>query len=158
MPTPAVIAWHGRCGRAGSCALASVVGGWDRAIIIWQTPPVVRHTAQYRMTLDIALSITSSVVMAVMSSPGLRPELLRPSGCYRPRYLNTQRLNCLWTVRHSSARIAGNLITWCDCRRLRVRAYPPFGAASSVLLRHWPPRPNGACWCQAGSHDRRRQM
>jgi hypothetical protein len=31
--------------------------------------------------------------------------------CYRPRYLNIQRLNYLWTVRHSSARIAGNLIT-----------------------------------------------
>ena len=33
------------------------------------------------------------------------------SRCYRPRYLNIQRLNCLWTIRHSSARIAGNLIT-----------------------------------------------
>jgi peptidoglycan/LPS O-acetylase OafA/YrhL len=31
--------------------------------------------------------------------------------CYRPRYLNIQRLNYLWTIRHSSARIAGNLIT-----------------------------------------------
>jgi transposase len=33
------------------------------------------------------------------------------SGCYRPRYLNIQRLNYLWTIRRSSARIAGNLIT-----------------------------------------------
>jgi hypothetical protein len=32
-------------------------------------------------------------------------------GCYRPRYLNIQRLNYLWTIRHSSARVAGNLIT-----------------------------------------------
>jgi len=32
-------------------------------------------------------------------------------GCYRPRYLNIQRLNYLRTIRHSSARIAGNLIT-----------------------------------------------
>jgi hypothetical protein len=32
-------------------------------------------------------------------------------GCYRPRYLNIQRLNYLWTIRHSSARIAGNLVT-----------------------------------------------
>ena len=32
-------------------------------------------------------------------------------GCYRPRYLNIQRLNYLWTIRHSSARMAGNLIT-----------------------------------------------
>ena len=31
--------------------------------------------------------------------------------CYRPRYLNIQRLNYLWTIRHSSATIAGNLIT-----------------------------------------------
>jgi hypothetical protein len=31
--------------------------------------------------------------------------------CYRPRYLNIQRLNYLWTIRLSSARIAGNLIT-----------------------------------------------
>ena len=31
--------------------------------------------------------------------------------CYRPRYLNIQRLNYLWTIRHSSARIAGNLVT-----------------------------------------------
>ena len=38
---------------------------------------------------------------------------LIPNGpwCYRPRYLNIQRLNYLWTIRHSSARIAGNLIT-----------------------------------------------
>ncbi len=27
------------------------------------------------------------------------------------RYLNIQRLNYLWTIRHSSARMAGNLIT-----------------------------------------------
>ena len=33
------------------------------------------------------------------------------AACYRPRYLNIQRLNYLWTIRHSSARIAGNLIT-----------------------------------------------
>ena len=31
--------------------------------------------------------------------------------CYRPRYLNIRRLNYLWTIRHSSAGIAGNLIT-----------------------------------------------
>ena len=31
--------------------------------------------------------------------------------CYRPSYLNIQRPNYLWTIRHSSARIAGNLIT-----------------------------------------------
>jgi dipeptidase E len=30
--------------------------------------------------------------------------------CYRPRHLNIQRPNYLWTIRHSSARIAGNLI------------------------------------------------
>jgi len=34
-----------------------------------------------------------------------------PEWCYRPRYLNIQRLNYLWTIRHGSARIAGNLIT-----------------------------------------------
>ena len=39
-----------------------------------------------------------------------RQSLLRHL-CYRPRYLNIQRLNYLWTIRHSSARIAGNLIT-----------------------------------------------
>ena len=33
------------------------------------------------------------------------------SRCYRPRYLDIQRLNYLWTIRHSSARIAGNMIT-----------------------------------------------
>jgi hypothetical protein len=37
--------------------------------------------------------------------------LLGSSMCYRPRYLNIQRLNYLWTIRHSSARIAGNPIT-----------------------------------------------
>jgi hypothetical protein len=31
--------------------------------------------------------------------------------CYRPRYLNIQGLNYLWTIRHSPARTAGNLIT-----------------------------------------------
>jgi hypothetical protein len=34
-----------------------------------------------------------------------------PSCCYRPRYLNIQRLNYLWTIRHSSAMITGNLVT-----------------------------------------------
>jgi hypothetical protein len=32
-------------------------------------------------------------------------------GCYRPRYLNIQWLNYLWTIRRSSARIAGNQVT-----------------------------------------------
>ena len=40
-----------------------------------------------------------------ISSYGLTQE------CYRLRYLNTQRLNYLWMIRHVSARIAGNLIT-----------------------------------------------
>ena len=31
--------------------------------------------------------------------------------CYRPRYLNIHRLNYLWTIRRSSAKITGNLIT-----------------------------------------------
>jgi len=43
------------------------------------------------------------------ASPLLRRD--RRCCCYRPRYLNIWRLNCLWTIRHSSARIAGNLIT-----------------------------------------------
>ena len=30
----------------------------------------------------------------------------RPGFCYRPRYLNVQRLNYMWTIRHSSATIA----------------------------------------------------
>ena len=38
------------------------------------------------------------------------------------------------------------------------RRKEPIGAASSILLRHWPPRPNGSFWCQAGSHDRRQQL
>ena len=37
--------------------------------------------------------------------------MIVPARCYRPRYLNIQRLNYLWTIRHSSARVAGNLIT-----------------------------------------------
>ena len=37
--------------------------------------------------------------------------VLQLAECYHPRYLNIQRLNYLWTIRHSSARIAGNLIT-----------------------------------------------
>jgi hypothetical protein len=32
------------------------------------------------------------------------------AGCYRPRYLNIQRLNYLWTIRNNSARSADNLI------------------------------------------------
>jgi hypothetical protein len=40
-----------------------------------------------------------------------RPHLPAEGVVYRPRYLNIQRLNYLWTIRHSSARIAGNLIT-----------------------------------------------
>jgi hypothetical protein len=42
--------------------------------------------------------------------------------CYRPRYLNIQRLNYLWTIRHCSARIVGNMITQRDCRRGLGRA------------------------------------
>jgi hypothetical protein len=38
--------------------------------------------------------------------PTRKPRSCRSStGCYRPRYLNIQRLNYLWTVRHSSTRI-----------------------------------------------------
>jgi hypothetical protein len=43
-----------------------------------------------------------------------RPSGQQPLGracCYRPRYLNIQRLNYLWTIRLNSARIAGNLVT-----------------------------------------------
>ena len=40
-----------------------------------------------------------------------RPALRRAAHCYRHRYVNIQRLNHLCTIRHSSARIAGNLIT-----------------------------------------------
>ena len=43
--------------------------------------------------------------------PDEPPEKEWAGRCYRPRYLNIQRLNYLWTIRHSSARIAGNLIT-----------------------------------------------
>jgi len=39
------------------------------------------------------------------------PFFAHGGGCYRPRYLNIQRLDYLWTIRLSSARIAGNLIT-----------------------------------------------
>jgi len=42
---------------------------------------------------------------AAYSEPGFEAR------CYRPRYLNIQRLDYLWTIRHSSAGIAGNLIT-----------------------------------------------
>ena len=41
----------------------------------------------------------------------IRDESSASYRCYRPRYLNIQRLNYLWTIRRSSARIAGNLIT-----------------------------------------------
>jgi hypothetical protein len=65
------------------------------------------------------------------------------AGCYRPRYLNIQRLNYLWTIRHSSARIAGNLITSRDCRRGLARAYPlctatRAGATNSVSCAERP--------------------
>jgi hypothetical protein len=53
---------------------------------------------------DSALSVTCHTKRG---NSGTR----RSPGCYRPRYLNIQRLNYLWTIRHSSARIAGNLIT-----------------------------------------------
>jgi hypothetical protein len=43
--------------------------------------------------------------LAVLCYVGFRPR------CYRLRYLNIRRLNYLWTIRHSSARITGNLIT-----------------------------------------------
>jgi len=38
-------------------------------------------------------------------------ELVEDGECYRPRYLNIQRPNYLRTIRHNSARIAGNPIT-----------------------------------------------
>jgi hypothetical protein len=60
-------------------ALPSVLGGWDRAIILWHTPPVVRHTARDRITLDISLPIPPAVVLAMMSSQDDDQE----AACYR---------------------------------------------------------------------------
>jgi hypothetical protein len=44
-------------------------------------------------------------------APGRAKASTSRATCYRTPYLNIQRLNYLWTIRHSSARIAGNLIT-----------------------------------------------
>jgi len=48
---------------------------------------------------------------AVRFAVGDIEHLVERRRCYRPRYLNIQRLNYLWTIRHSSARIAGDLAT-----------------------------------------------
>lgn len=48
-------------------------------------------------------------LVAMTAAPAVRYALTH--GCYRPRYLNIQRLNYLWTIRHRPARMAGNLIT-----------------------------------------------
>jgi hypothetical protein len=52
----------------------------------------------------------ASILSRRFRLPGLMWDLDN-TPCYRPRYLNIQRLNYLCTIRHSSARIAGNLIT-----------------------------------------------
>jgi len=70
-------------------------------------------TTSWALHLDAYKSATSLGERTGRRTQGLPRMLHGPSGgpCYRPRYLNTQRLNYLWTIRHSSARIAGNLVT-----------------------------------------------
>src|SRR5271165_5813252 len=74
------------------------------------------------------------------------------AGCYRPRYLNIQRPNYLWTIRHSSARSADNLITYRNCRRdSRARAYPPLcvDVAYQACMSIEPSDRGVLCWgCQ----------
>ena len=70
----------------------------DRTLRIWNT---AAWHVQALMRVDNAVGICDWI----------NNEGIAVASCYRPRYLNIQRLNYLWTIRHSSARIAGNLIT-----------------------------------------------
>ena len=70
----------------------------------------VCRSIEARDTRVVAAGVTRFTRRVRRARLMLRPETMR-SVCYRPRYLNIQRLNYLWTIRHSSARIAGNLIT-----------------------------------------------
>jgi hypothetical protein len=89
---------------------------WDQAAITEQVLPLGDYYAL------AARSIVPQAATAGVALPGsLRgvgdkgvggPSTEgRARSCHRPRYLNIQRLNYLWTIQHSSARIAGNLIT-----------------------------------------------
>jgi hypothetical protein len=46
-----------------------------------------------------------------LEDAGTRVKFVLHDRYYRPRYLTIQRLNYLWAIRHSSARIADNVIT-----------------------------------------------
>jgi site-specific recombinase XerD len=75
----------------------------------------VRHGKgdRARMTVighEAALALVKYLRARATRAHSTRPALF-VSRCYRPRYLNIQWLNYLWTIRHSSARIAGNRIT-----------------------------------------------
>ena len=62
---------------------------------------------------DAAVSVPAAISPSDERKQNWYPFAVSPGlgECYRPRYLNIQRLNYLWTIRHSSARIAGNLVT-----------------------------------------------
>jgi hypothetical protein len=65
-----------------------------------------------RDVIDGAALLTSTANAVMQLARPVRAVVNAP-GCYRPRYLIIQRLNYLWTIRHSSLRMAGNL----GCRR-----------------------------------------
>jgi len=64
-----------------------------------------------RLTIQLPRAAVLRRVREVLQRRAEGLGFLSEDPCYRPRYLNIQRLNYLWTIRHSSARIAGNLIT-----------------------------------------------
>jgi hypothetical protein len=73
-----------------------------------RTKPWTAGNAQRGMCGCTPWTLAHAALIAVILA-GM--EITSLGWCYRPRYLKIQRLNYLWTIRHSSARIAGNLIT-----------------------------------------------
>ena len=100
--------------RAGTPVTFAAVASAARISRSWlyTQPDIGDHIRRLRRKTDGAGSAGAIPAGQRATDASLRARLTAAlARCYRPRYLNIQRLNYLWTIRHSSARIAGNLIT-----------------------------------------------
>ena len=78
--------------------------------VIKEARPGETRVAATPATIEQLLKLGYEVVVEAgageASSFADEAYLTAGASCYRPRYLNTQRLNYLWTIRHGCARTA----------------------------------------------------
>ena len=96
-------------GTAAEAANWSMLS-WARWLI--PSEPAEALSTDRRVTCSIEPIPAAALIAIRCRTPSTPTDpIAMNTVCYRSCYLNIQRLNYLWTIRHSSARIAGNLVT-----------------------------------------------